>query len=194
MAITTRQSSAWHHGATTAWVAPTGNYVYTGGNPPNLVRQTFTSQDRIDNIGKITGLRIYTDTASPTLNNGGMYVSTGVVAPNAVTTSATKIGDWSTPNDAPFWMTLTNLNLSALLSAIGTSTAWYCYWQNNYTASRSFYVPTIHPIWEFTYDSGLIKVWNGTSWVSGTPYVWNGTQWVRGLAYIWNGTSWQIGK
>lgn len=37
------------------------------------------------------------------------------------------------------------------------------------------------------------KVWNGSSWVAGTPKVWNGSSWVAGTAKVWNGSSWVTG-
>ena len=196
MATTTRVSSAWHYGsiAGTSWVTPT-TYVYTGGTSPNyyMARQTFTSQARIDDIGPITGMRIYTDTLNSSTNSGEIYVSSTALAPNAVKTSGKKIGDWATPNGDPFWMTLTNFNAANLIAGIGSATTWYCYWINVVTASRSFYRPTDHPTWEITHTPGLVSVYNGTSWVSGTPYVWNGSTWVRGMAYVWNGSTWKLG-
>lgn len=38
------------------------------------------------------------------------------------------------------------------------------------------------------------KVWNGSSWMNGTPYVWNGSKWVAGVSYVWNGNAWMPGK
>jgi hypothetical protein len=37
---------------------------------------------------------------------------------------------------------------------------------------------------------GVVRVWNGTSWVSIVPQVWNGTSWVSAQARVWNGTTW----
>ena len=40
---------------------------------------------------------------------------------------------------------------------------------------------------------GIINVWNGSSWVDGTPKVWNGSSWVTGQARVWDGSSWEYG-
>lgn len=194
MATTNRQSSAWHYGST-SWITPT-TYVYTGGTSPNfhLARQTFSGQTRIDNIGTITGLKVYTDTVNTSVNSGQMYVSNTALAPNQVTTYASYIGEWSTPNGNPFWMSITSFNAANFVAGIGSSTTWYCYWKNAYTSSRSFYSPSVHPTWEITYTPGLARVWNGSSWVAGSPRVWNGSSWVQGYAYVWNGSAWVVGN
>jgi hypothetical protein len=38
------------------------------------------------------------------------------------------------------------------------------------------------------------KVWNGTSFVSGTTRVWNGTSFVSSTTKVWNGSSWESAK
>ena len=196
MATTNRVSSAWHYGsiAGTSWITPS-TYVFTGGTSPNyyMARQTFTSQTRIDDIGPITGMRIYTDTVNTATNNGEMYVSNTALAPNAVKTSGKKIGDWATPNGDPFWMTLTNFSAANLIAGIGSATTWYCYWINVVTASRSFYSPTVHPTWEITHLPGLMKANVGGVWRQGTPYANVGGVWKTGMAYANVSGVWKIG-
>jgi hypothetical protein len=40
---------------------------------------------------------------------------------------------------------------------------------------------------------GVVRVWNGTAWVSVVPKVWNGSAWVTAQARVWNGTEWKYG-
>jgi len=43
---------------------------------------------------------------------------------------------------------------------------------------------------------GVVRVWNGTSWVPIVPKVWNGTAWVSAQARVWNGATseWKYGS
>lgn len=60
---------------------------------------------------------------------------------------------------------------NAVTNAAGTTSTW--------SATRSLLMTT----------GG--KVWNGTSWVTGTVQVWNGTGWVAASGVVvWNGTAW----
>ena len=34
------------------------------------------------------------------------------------------------------------------------------------------------------------KIWNGSSWITGTPKVWNGSTWVAGTPKVWDGSAW----
>lgn len=196
MAATNRVSSAWHYGsiAKTTWTTPS-TYVYTGGTSPdfNMARQTFTGMERIDNIGTINSMRIYTDTTNTSTNNGEMYVSSTALAPNVVKTSGKKIGDWATPNGTAFWMTLTNFSVANLIAGIGSATTWYCYWINAITSSRSFYSPTVHPTWEITYSPGLMHPNVGGVFQIGSPYANVGGVWQFGMAYANVGGVWNIG-
>jgi hypothetical protein len=40
---------------------------------------------------------------------------------------------------------------------------------------------------------GIVKAWNGSSWVVALPKVWNGTSWVNAQARIWDGSQWKYG-
>ena len=41
-----------------------------------------------------------------------------------------------------------------------------------------------------TTGNGLIKVWNGSSWVRKPVKVWNGTSWVQKPVKVWDGANW----
>ena len=192
MASTTRQSSAWHYGSGATWTTPS-SYVYTGGSPANIARQTFSGQARIDNIGTISALSVYTDTLNTSINSGQMYVSASALAPNQVTTYASYIGEWYTPNGNPFWMAITNFNAANFVAGIGSYTTWYCYWVNAYTASRSFYSPSVHPIWSIGYTPGLAWVNVSGVWRSGAPFVNVGGTWKQGEAWLNVGGTWKPG-
>lgn len=40
---------------------------------------------------------------------------------------------------------------------------------------------------------GIVRVWNGTAYVTANAKVWNGTAWVSAQVRIWNGTEWKYG-
>lgn len=42
-------------------------------------------------------------------------------------------------------------------------------------------------------SAGIVRLWNGSSWVAATPYVWNGSSWVQAIPYVWNGSTWKLG-
>lgn len=47
----------------------------------------------------------------------------------------------------------------------------------------------------YTTDSaGVVKIWNGSSWVNAIPHIWNGSSWVKAIPHVWNGSQWVIGK
>jgi mannan endo-1,4-beta-mannosidase len=40
---------------------------------------------------------------------------------------------------------------------------------------------------------GIVRIWNGSSYVVALPKIWNGTSWVNAQARVWNGTEWKYG-
>lgn len=43
-------------------------------------------------------------------------------------------------------------------------------------------------------NTGKLKVWDGSAWVSHPAKVWNGSAWVQHPVKVWNGTSWVLSK
>lgn len=41
-------------------------------------------------------------------------------------------------------------------------------------------------------SAGMVRIWNGSSWVSATPYIYNGSTWVQAMPYVYNGSSWVL--
>lgn len=41
-------------------------------------------------------------------------------------------------------------------------------------------------------DAGLVRIYNGSSWVSAIPYVYNGSEWKQCIPYVYNGSEWKI--
>lgn len=42
-------------------------------------------------------------------------------------------------------------------------------------------------------SAGLVKIWNGSTWVNAIPYIYNGSTWVQAIPYVYNGSEWKIG-
>lgn len=43
---------------------------------------------------------------------------------------------------------------------------------------------------KIAYNSGAVKIYDGSSWINATPYVYDGSSWVRTTAYVYNGSKW----
>lgn len=43
---------------------------------------------------------------------------------------------------------------------------------------------------DYVGEYGVVKYYNGSSWITTVPKVWNGTAWVDWVKKYWNGTSW----
>lgn len=52
------------------------------------------------------------------------------------------------------------------------------------TAMNDFFWGTSTP------TSGILKIWDGASWVTKTTKRWSGASWVTALIKRWNGASW----
>lgn len=202
---TNRVGTAWHYGeriSGTGWTTPAAapnNYVYTGsftGNPAvnrQIARQTFSGVQRIDTIGALVSFRIYVDTLNGSANGGALYVSSAALQPNQVIASAKKVGDWATVDGTPVWITPSNQSVANFLSAIGSATTWYAYWDNNVTASRSLFYANVHPTWEISSNPGMVRVNAAGTWKTGQPRINVAGTWKTGMAYINVSGTWKIG-
>lgn len=69
-------------------------------------------------------------------------------------------------------------------SSAYTSGYAYSYSYINCTGSKCSYT---------TDSPGVVKIWNGSSWVNAIPYVYNGSSWVKAIPYVYNGSTWKVG-
>jgi len=181
-----------------------GNVSWGGSADPVLIGNNMCVRlavnTGISGLGTLKGLSMVIDVVTPSASalKGNLYATAdaNVVGKDIASNSnASYIGTWDPTSASSHTMTIGDFRGAALASRIGTATTWYLIFQpaSTVTAQYNFLNRSDTVSCTLTYDPGLVSVYNGTSWVSGTPYVWNGSAWVRGMAYVWNGSVWKLG-
>jgi hypothetical protein len=70
-------------------------------------------------------------------------------------------------------------------SSANTSPSFSSTWWRGRNQS-SYYAVTLY------YESGVVKIYNGSAWKNAIPYVYNGSAWKQCIPYVYNGSAWKI--